>query len=117
MGSEKKIISPYKIFNATSLASSAISIVTQVTGIDNVGITLSTTGVTTNTGAFVVEASIDGMTFIDLGVIPTLVLSNVDNNFIINLNQVPFVAIRVRFTPGGGTPNGVVTGYITGKGV
>lgn len=106
---------PFKLLDGQSLSASFSSAPVTIQYLDNIGITLACTGVTTNTGAFRVECSIDGIKWIDLAITPSMSLSNANEDLIINLNQVPFSQLRVSFTPAGGSPNGSVDGFITGK--
>lgn len=115
MSGRKNVLLPYKFLDAQSLASSFNSEVITIQYLDNVGITLACSGVTDNTGEFFVECSIDGETWIDIEVSPQILLDDADDNILINLNNLPFSKVRLTFAPAGGTPNGVVTGYITAK--
>lgn len=97
---------------------------------DNIGFTLDTTEVTTNTGTFFFEATNENpfdsfgrpkvpaiTSWEALDVSPASTLADADAKFRADLNQVPFAYIRVHFIPAGGTPNGTVVGRIQAKGI
>jgi hypothetical protein len=115
MSGRKNVLLPFKLLSNQSLSASFSSAPVTIQYIDNIGITLACTGVTTNTGAFRIECSIDGIKWIDIGITPSMSLANANDDLIINLTQLPFAQLRVSFSPAGPTPNGSVVGYITGK--
>lgn len=116
-------------WNGVSLASTVNSKAFSLLDLDNVGITLNTSAVTTNTGTFTVEGTNDnpynmdgstktsGVVWFNIPVSPTMVLANANATFEPDLNQVPWAYLRVKFVPAGGTPNGTVVGTICGKGI
>jgi hypothetical protein len=80
-----------------------------------VGITMSTAGVTSNQGTFVLEASNDLVTWYTLDVKPPMVLANVDNDFEIHLSVFPYRYGKMTFTPSGVSPDGVISSIISAK--
>lgn len=116
-------------WNGISLAVEQVTPAFDIRWHDNIGIQLDTTGVTTNTGTFYVEATnqnpfnADGsqvssvISWEALDVEPVNTLTNTDAKFRINANQVPFGFIRVHFVPAGDTPNGTVIGILVAKGI
>ncbi len=115
MSHRKSVLTPYKLLDQVSLASAFQSQPITIQYLDNVGIIMACTGVTDNTGEFKVECSIDGEIWVDIEVDPQILLNNADDNILINLNNLPFSKVRLSFEPAGGTPDGVVTGFITAK--
>ena len=95
--------------------------------LDNAGITINTTGVTSNTGTFKVQGTnndvYDSMgntlatqpTWFDLGVAVTL--AGADITFEPNINQFPWRYLRIVFTAVGGSGNGTVEGIFKGKAI
>ena len=115
MSGRKNVLLPYKFIENESLAASFESQEITIQYLDNIGIVLACTGITDNAGEFKVECSIADGIWVDIEVDPQILLTNADENISINLNNLPFNKLRLSFTPAGGTPDGVVTGYITAK--
>ena len=113
----KRVVLPYNLKTAQSLAASFSTDAVSVRYTDNVGIYIKTASVTTNTGSFIVEGTIDGTNWFDFGVSPALTLANANTTFAVNLNQVPFDQVRVSFTPSVTTPNGTALISIMAKSV
>lgn len=80
-----------------------------------VGITMDVTGVTSNSGQFVVQASNDNLSWYPLDVYPAIFVGNVNSSFDIHLHSVPYRWLRMTFTPGGISPNGVASSIISAK--
>lgn len=116
--SRKIFAGPFKALDAESLAADFQSGATDLNYIDNVGITISTSGVTDNTGTFTIEIrNGENDSWQTLSLDTPMVLSNADASFNVSLNQVPFSQIRIAFAAAGGTPDGTATAWIVGKGV
>lgn len=95
----KNIIAPVKIASAQSLAAAFQATATQVPYLDNVSLQLNVT-TSDSTGTFKIQATVDSVNWIDLdlgGGVPDVAAANV--NHLINLNQVPFNALRVSYVP------------------
>jgi hypothetical protein len=113
---KKDSVFGYKLTTAQSLSASFNSAVFRVKYLDNIGINIDCTGVTSNTGTFAIqhrivkEALPSESTFksswatLTLDAVPTL--AGASTVFFVNLNQVPPGEIRVAFTAAGGSPNG-----------
>jgi hypothetical protein len=117
-----------KFWSGVSLAVEQFGRPFDVRWLDNLGPTLDTSGVTTNTGTFFYEGTDENPFNMDgsiktltswqaIDVTPVNTLVNADIKFRPDINQFPFAYFRVHFVPGGGTPNGTVTGYMQGKGI
>lgn len=117
-------------WNAVSLATDQFGPAFAVKFHDNIGFTLDTAGVTSNTGTFFIEATnenpFDSMgrpkvpaitSWEALDVEPVNILAGADAKFRVDLNQVPFAYIRCHFVVAGSTPNGTVVGRIQAKGI
>lgn len=113
----KRVVLPYDLEAAKSLATSFSTAAVSVRYTDNVGVYIKTASVTANTGTFLIEGTIDGTNWFDFGVSPGLILGDADAEFAVNLNQVPFDQVRVSFTPGGGSPDGTAQITIMAKSV
>jgi hypothetical protein len=109
--SRKNILEPYKVITDGDMSGDITSIETKVLNLDNIGIQIVATG--TPTGNFTVEATIDEVTFTELTNIGTFALSGAGGSFIINLNQLPFHSIRVKWNDTSGT--GVVNVTVLAK--
>lgn len=113
----KRVILPHTLETTKSLASSFSTAAVSVRYTDNVGVYIKTASVTSNTGSFIIEGTIDGVNWFDFGVSPSMTLAGANTSFAVNLNQVPFDQVRVSFTPGGGSPNGTAAIEIMAKSV
>jgi hypothetical protein len=106
---------PHKILDSVSLASSFSSESYEMRYLYSAGIIISCTGVTHNTGSFIIEASNDKIKWVDMGVSPTMKLADTSKDFLCSIDKIPFDQIRITFTPGGATPNGTASATIVGK--
>lgn len=121
MSGRKNILSPELISSAVSLAASFTSTPTMIPFLDNCAYQINVT-TTNSTGTFSVEGSVDfvqetplqrGVTgnWVPLtlgGATANPVAAAANDNIIINLNQVPFNALRIRYAStiaGTGTAN------------
>lgn len=124
--SRKELLTGYQLKDNQSLAADFQTAATTVKNIDNVGVNISTTGVTTNTGTFNVQHRVvqtvnpgtgAALAFSDwatLTLSPPATLANADTVILINLNQLPPGEIRVTFTAGLSTPNGTADIWVCG---
>lgn len=115
----KTTIGGVRIANDQSLASNFQTSAYEIEMIDNVGLTIETSGVTDNTGTFAVQVRIrenenivSGWVSLTLSSVPTL--ANADDSFFVSLNQLPPCEIRVTFTAAGGTPDGTCDIFFSG---
>lgn len=99
------------IESAKSLASSFTTTEFNVESVDNVGFIISTSGVTANTGTFVIQKRyqakdnpVNVTSWANVG--STLVLANANAVAELTINQTVPCQLRISFTPGGGSPNG-----------
>ena len=96
---------------AKTLASSFTTDWLNVSYLDNVGVVINCNNVTDNTGFFEVQVrmkvdanNVSSAVTLTLSSVPTL--ANADDDFGINLNQLPYNEVRISFTAAGGTPDG-----------
>lgn len=125
MSSGKNILVPFQIVTSGSMAGNLTSAVTDITKIDNVGIQLIFTG--TPTGEFFVDGSLNyspannGAKLANAGDwvaidLPSSALAaGSASSILLDLNQLSFPNIRVRYVRSSGT--GTLNAYISGKGV
>ena len=113
----KNVIVPFKVFEDLDLSQTYTqSEPTNIQYLDNIGIQIVTDGVTDNTGQFSVEVSIDKVAWQALELDPAIApLNDDDAQIFLNLNQIPFVWLRLTFEPDGGTPDGTATAHLTAK--
>ena len=127
--SRKNVFSYQILPNLTSLSAGFVSNPTVVRNLDNVAYQINVT-TTNSVGSFTVEASLDyainestntvtnagnWITLTLAGGTPTVNAAN--TNILIDLNQLPFEAVRLRYTSttaGTGTCNGYVMGRMLG---
>lgn len=108
--SEKKILPPVVLVAAQSLAASFNSTPTVFAYTDNISYQINIT-TSNSTGTFAVQGSLDyvqaGMggpgvagnwTSLNLSAVPTVAAAN--DTILINLNQVPYPALRLAYTAG-----------------
>ena len=112
----KNVIVPYKISDNQSLAANFSSKTTNIQWLDNVAIQISTSGVADNTGQFSIQVSNDEVVWQAVAVSPEIpALNDTNTDIFVNLSQVAFAFIRVRFVAAGGTPDGTCTAILTAK--
>lgn len=109
MSGRKNTLPPVLISPALSLATSTVSPVTVIDYLDNCAYQLNVTG-GGSSGTFAVQGSLDyspiapSETVIDQGnwvalqLSGTPVISGSDDTILINLNQVPYRALRIAYT-------------------
>lgn len=122
MSGRKQVVPGNQVSSDQALSASfTVVLLSTVFTLDNVGVNVSTSGVTTNTGTFSVQHRIkkddnpgnqSAWATLTLSSVPTL--ANADTTFLIDLNQVPPGELRLVFTPGGGTPNGTCDVWVSG---
>lgn len=118
MSGRKNIITPHKLLDAQSLATSFQSEEVDIGWQDNVGIQIVTSGITDNSGQFAVEVTIDGTVWEAIDFSPSIpALSDVNTQIFCNANQLPFKKFRISFTAAGGTPDGTCDAWIMSKAV
>lgn len=116
MSARKNVISPYKLLDSQSLASSFQSDPVDIGWQDNVGVSIVTSGITDNTGQFSVEVTIDGVNWEPIVFSPVIpALSDSDTQIFCNANQLPFKKFRINFQAAGGTPDGTCDVWIMTK--
>ena len=119
MGQAKNFLNSYSILNNVLMTGNQTSGAVQVPYLDNIGLQAVWTG-TTPVGALVVECTEDDTTntlitstwtALDFG--SAISVSGNSGNHIINMNQLPYKAVRVRYVFTSGTGN--ITVKITAK--
>jgi len=98
----KRTLKPFLLFNAVDLSVNQLSVLTTVNWLDNVGIIVTWSG-TTPVGVFTVECSNDGVVWSTLNFGSVIQISGNTGDANINMNQLPFDNIRVRYTATSGT--------------
>jgi hypothetical protein len=111
--SRKNVLLPYQVLTAQSLLAPFSSNETYIDWLDNIGITLDV--VTADiVGQFFIQGTVNGTSWFDMDVQPTLLVSGANTKMILNLNQVPFHKVRIRFEVTSGT-SGTVDAWIMSK--
>ncbi len=111
-----------KLSNAVSLAASFNTAWVPVTHMCLVGFTIETASVVTNAGTFIPQIRIkkDDNNYsgpIDLDLSVPIVLANANIATFVNLNQLPPVEVRMKYTKSSGTVDGTVTIWVSGAGL
>lgn len=99
----KNVALPYQLLDGESMGASITSAATNVTYTDVVGYQLKWTG--TPTGTFDVEATVDGTNWEALTLSPAPQATGAAGGTLINLNQVPYAQVRLKYTRTSGTGN------------
>lgn len=97
--SVKNVLLPFKLADATSLGASFVSASTSIRYLDNVAIQMNASG--TPVGDLTVEGTVDGTNWIAFSTASSLTGSS--SNFLLDLNQLSFDKVRVRYTRTSGT--------------
>lgn len=115
----KNIVKPYHLLIDGDMSGSLLTGMVDVTYTDNVGIQLNFTG--TPTGTFAVEGSIDYDDHLETGNWSSLTFSSTPSAsgaadvHLLNMNQLPYKKIRVRYTRASGS--GTLNVYVMAKGL
>jgi len=119
----KKVLFPFVLVSAQSMGGDVTSNPIDLENIDNVGIQVSWTSANA-VGVISVQGSLDykptappnSGTWFDLTFDPALAQPNSDSSgYLINLNQVPYTWLRLKYTRTSGT--GTLNAYACGKAV
>lgn len=112
----RKSVKSQQLESSKTLASNFTTNWVKIPYLDNVGFVINCDSVTDNTGTFAVQvrikekegadanAAASAATTLTLSSTPTL--ADADDDFFINLNQLPATEVRLSFTAAGGTPDG-----------
>lgn len=112
----KNVITPYKLLDNQSLAADFESPKVNIQYLDNVAIQMITDSVSDNTGQLSIQVSNDEVNWQDLDLDPAIpALADADAQVFVNMSQLAFAWIRVKFVAAGGTPDGTVDAIITAK--
>jgi hypothetical protein len=111
----RKNYAQHQLCSAKSLAASFSTASTILKGLDNVGYTIATDNVVTNSGKFQVMARIGDGDWQELTFSSSMTLANADDSWILNLNQVPFTEIRIDYAPGAPGDDGDVDIWLSAK--
>lgn len=117
----KNVVAPVVVESAKSLATSFNSAATIIDFMDNIAYQINVT-TTNSVGTFVVQASLDYMignsledgatgNWVDLDLSTTLAVNAANISIMANLNQLPFRAVRLKYTSsvaGTGTCNIII---------
>jgi hypothetical protein len=93
----KHVLAPVKIASAQSLTANFTTVFTDISFQDNIAYQINVT-TTDSAGSFDVQASLDGINFVNLNIAspPTIVTANI--SFLISLNQLPYKYVRLSYT-------------------
>ena len=121
----KTILQSYKVASAQSLAATFTTNPTVINYLDNIAYQINATA-SGSSGTFTVQGSIDYKieepgtqvinpgNWVDLTLSGTPSLSGTDDTILINLNQLPFAAVRLKYTSSV-AGSGTCDVYIEGK--
>lgn len=109
----KRVLNPFVSLENGDMSGNLESEVTNIATIDNVSIQLVWTG--TPTGSFYVDGSADGANWTPLSLSPAPIASGAAGNWLIDMTQLSFLHIRVRYVASSGS--GSLTVTIAGKGL
>lgn len=106
--------------SAADLSATYFSQYAEVTQLNLIGYTIETSGVTTNTGSFSIQARNTDLhnntsAWIDITSAGSYPLANANQNIAVALSGFPWNEVRLKFVPAGGTPNGTAKIFITVK--
>lgn len=99
--SRKRVLTPYRLVTDGSLAADFYSPASVVSYDDNVGYQVKYSG--DPTGQFYVQGTINGSDWEDLALNSDILVSATPGSFVINLNQIPYFQLRIRFARTSGT--------------
>jgi len=105
MSTGKRILQTYSMITDGDMSGDITGTAVNIQNLDNLAIQLVFTG--TPTGTFSVQGSVDNSTYIDVTLSPSPVASGSGDSILINMNNVAFTWIRVKYnrTSGTGTLN------------
>lgn len=108
----KTVLNPYvSLSNGDMTMNPLVSQTTDVRYLDNIAVQLSWTG--TPTGAFYVDGSLDQKTWNPISVSPSPTATGAADTWLMNLSELAFPFIRIRYVPSSGS--GSLTVTISGK--
>ena len=112
---KKWVVEPYHILVNGDMTGDLTSASTDIKYLDNFAIQLNFTHPTSFTavGTFTVEASVDGATWVTLNIAPAITCSASTGSHLININQIPYALIRVKYAHTSGT--GLLNIYFEAK--
>lgn len=99
--SRKNVAMPYQCITNGDMSGTVIGEPTTVTYLDNGSYQVVCTG--TPEGEFFVDATINDVNWEALDITPRIEAVGAPISFLINLNQLPYNKIRLRYVPTGGT--------------
>lgn len=124
-GNSKNVLVPYHVINAVTMGGSITGAATNIQYLDNVSVQLIFTG--TPTGTFTIEGSlnysenpydhsqINAGTWTAITLPTTASASGAAGDILIDLNQLSFPWIRIKYTRSSGT--GTLDAYVSAKAV
>lgn len=118
----RKSIATKLLDSSAALSAVYTSPATNVQQTDIIGYTVETSSVTANTGVFSLQGQIvdsfgNASAWIDMTLSPVPTLANANATFAITATFFPYTNVRLKFTPGGGGPNGTAKIFINVKAV
>jgi hypothetical protein len=99
--SRKRVLTPYRLVTDGSLGADFYSPASTVSYDDNVGYQVKYAG--NPVGEFFVQGTINGEDWEDLELSAPIEATGIAGSFVINLNQIPYYQLRLRFDHDSGT--------------
>jgi hypothetical protein len=115
MSFRKNVLQNYKAINAGDMSGNLTSPSTNIQFLDNIGIQLLFPGAVAS-GQFFIDASLDNVNWSTLDIIPGMVASDPDGQILIDMNNMSFSHIRIRYVAVPGDV-GSLTAFIEGKSI
>lgn len=97
----KRVLTPYRLVTNGSLGADFYSPASTVTYDDNVGYQVKYTG--DAIGQFYIQGTINGEDWEDLELSAEIPVEGAPGSFVVNLNQIPYYQLRLRFSHTSGT--------------
>jgi hypothetical protein len=97
------------------MASDIVSPSTTVQYLDNISVQLLFSG-SSATGQFFIDGSLDNVNWVPLDIFPAMYASDADKQILIDMNNISFSNIRVRYAHAPGD-TGSLTAIIEGKSI
>jgi len=113
----KSVTGPLLIASNLPLNVSFDSIPIPFKTIDIASFIITTSGATTSSGNFKVFARNGSSAWVDIGISPTIILSNADRQEVLALSDVSVSEILLRYTRGTVGDSGTFTAWFQGEGV
>lgn len=111
MSGRKNFAPAFKVVTDGDMALQVITEISTINWLDNMGYQVIWSG--TPVGEFFVDATINGTDWEALDFGSSMVAAGVAGSFLINMNQLPYLSIRLRYEPT--SSDGVLNAWVMGK--